>query len=593
VLFRSTDMGVSALETAGERIPRPVDPLNVRNPNAPNAARGIQEATGDITNPALEAQKMGILFRESEDALSQIRKTGTSGQNQHVGDIGKRVYAMQGVVTEKQSWLTEEVTAGRMTPEQARPFQNVLTRHQRYIDEVLLPETMTIRRTAQGPLEDVSVRGEYNAYRAELEADILGVRTSGRQPTAAPGTVSILPQTMEVKIKGSTGAAAESREPFDTTPLPTTPGHLVKPFGKDIDVMIGRGRGVPEAQVRTIARAAGGEAEFTDTWWNTLTGLPARGTPLQTRFNQGMTRIFGEVNPESFNIRLPSGTVMTKEQAGLDIKITTSTSPPTAGTSRFPYWGFVREIPSQAAVPFQGIGTMIFGSPHIVREKAHEYTKLTISDARTIGQMPTPPSYPTVNSVSGLSSPIRGVSPPSPIPSRSITSSISSISSSISKSSASSASSSLSKSSSVGSSRISSPYNYPSLSLSGLTSASRSSRSSASSSASSINSLSSISSSISSMSSLSSRSSMSSSSISRSSQSILSPPSIPSLPSGGGGSSYGISRRSRKYLEIFPVGLDISFTSGFKMPKMKAPKAMKPIKPRGVKGLNLRRKKKK
>jgi len=147
-------------------------------------------------------------------------------------------------------------------------------------------------------------------------------------------------------------------------------------------------RSIAEAQVPMFERAAAQAApglqniqamatpEYSETWMGRALGINAgrditgasRDSPLVQNVNARLTRLLGEANPESFSVRgratgiavggvpvtLELGT-RSIEDLGIDFKIRTSLTPKPDAGSIFPYYGFVRDIPSQEAVPFTGI----------------------------------------------------------------------------------------------------------------------------------------------------------------------------------------------------------------------------------------------
>jgi hypothetical protein len=206
--------------------------------------------------------------------------------------------------------------------------------------------------------------------------------------------------TGEIKIKGSVPVSSMSNPEI----IPTGE-HGVKLFGKDVDVMVGRGKGVPEAQTKIIADEynakykAALEAEgftgevstevlYPETWSKSMFGVSGNNRVTGSA-NSFLTRWLGEANPEKslFNVKvdgamggktLKYSKKLTPADIGIVLKISTTMSPPGKNTGRVSWWGMVREPPALGEVPNKGLGTMLFGDSALMREKANEYAKLPV-----------------------------------------------------------------------------------------------------------------------------------------------------------------------------------------------------------------------
>ena len=410
---RTTDLANLDLITKGEIEPQPLIPeINIQNVNGANVISGIQSSTGvpSEENPLLTAQGLSATFRDKLNQIDQIFKLGTArGANwdEHAVDIGKNVYGLKSILTEMRADLNERVSTNQISQQDARAGARTLSKYENYVDNVLMSSTVTVRPSAFGDLRDYSIRDEYTAYAGEQEA--LRMRTP--QVAAGPDIDVSTPLGLnsDVILMGSTPLSTYSTEQM---------GGL-KVSGKDVDVTVGSRRGAPETAARAIAeaqvpmweraasRAAPGlqnvqvtsTPEYTETWLGNTFGVnrgrditgASRDTQFVQDVNARLTRLFGEANQESFSVRgratgtdvggvpvtLELGT-RSLEDLGIDFKIRTSLTPKPDAGSIFPYYGFVRDIPSQEEVPFTGVGTLIFGSPQSTNVKTSEYRQIKV-----------------------------------------------------------------------------------------------------------------------------------------------------------------------------------------------------------------------
>jgi hypothetical protein len=206
----------------------------------------------------------------------------------------------------------------------------------------------------------------------------------------------------EIKVKGSVPVSSMAQPEI----IPTGE-HGVKLFGKDVDIMLGRSKGMPEKQIRVAADGYGArykfaledqtgfkgevtaKVEYPETWSETMFGITGKNK-VTKNIDRILTNVVGEANPEKFNIivdvqgatgvgkPLSYKARLTQKDLGIDTKISTVMSPPGKDTGRISWWGMVREQPSLGDVPVKGLGTMLFGDSALMRESRQEYAKLPV-----------------------------------------------------------------------------------------------------------------------------------------------------------------------------------------------------------------------
>jgi hypothetical protein len=250
------------------------------------------------------------------------------------------------------------------------------------------------------PLPEGAVLSGSTPTKADLEKAAIDI-TRIKQPTAVMETT--LPAAGEAGIIAKGGVVRSTgmkdygdigvgiRDSTGKIDLNTVTERVTT---KDLDLVLGSTKGAPESQLQFVADE-NAKAIATNLKSSGMKDVQVTAEPIYKdqwgMFKNQLTKIVGEKNPESFtgfryNIKGEDTVTGLKTDTKIDslieadVKISSPLNPLSTGqNSRLSWWGMVREPKSVGDVPFQGIGSALFGRAALKQESApSEYYNVPI-----------------------------------------------------------------------------------------------------------------------------------------------------------------------------------------------------------------------
>jgi hypothetical protein len=435
---KTSELGIKALETRGENNPKILDPITqIESPMSQDLVGGIIKAdfAGEIkikgSVPISSMGKEPRLVSITEESpfakylnkpdeyafvtdknlnILYMKKGDRAGIENDIWERGVNVAKMKGV---KDVILLHTHPIREMGVSLKAPSKGDLR-----VDLEITSKYTGINIAGRGVISDSGIwiyeypKGKTMSKELPWEYDRQVGIVSERMFPGSEDMVKQSPYQMATELNAARSQAfKEIMMKNDiksevVSLIKTTGEHGVKLFGKDVDGMLGRSKGMPEKQVGIIAEEYGArykvalegqgftgevstKVEYPETWSKTMFGIKSKNR-ITNRVDTILTKVVGEANPEKFNFVIDvNGATgvgkpvsykarLTQKDLGIDTKISTVMSPPGKDTGRISWWGMVREQPALGDVPVKGLGTMMFGDSALMRESRQEYAKLPV-----------------------------------------------------------------------------------------------------------------------------------------------------------------------------------------------------------------------